>query len=190
MTPNADLLREIADTILSKPKRYYQGSWEGFHTVPAVYELQGSRNPADVDALAAAVDPAAPCGSTFCIAGWAVALTATTEEHHKAIEESCKDGLDIYNHEYALANVVGRRFGFSVSSMSHLAGHLLGVDQNLFDGTWHPAGHDREVLGNDPELVAKALYRLADGEDLAAVSDPWWAYEQALIDVAPDDYPG
>lgn len=187
---NAALLREIADVIDTKPGRYNQSRWEGWYTndgcdFVADWDLIGWGSTAPVEQGVAHVlevtDPNAGCGSTFCIAGWAIALSATPDELKRAAQACVYEDVngaefvDYTNHDIALCAIVGERLGLHAIH-SVVAGALLGLtlhERSLFDGEWQPAGTDEDDPYNDPHLVAAALRRLADGASLGDVTfDP------------------
>lgn len=115
-----EVLRAVADVIDAEPKRYFQGNWK---TVGVDH----------------------PCGSAFCVSGWAVAL------------ELGEDMLNVNGH---------------VSGMGHagvVGADLLGLDYttayHLFNEEWKP---------KDGMSVPEALRRLADGEALDVLSAGEW----------------
>lgn len=197
MTRNAALLREIADIIEAKPQRYCQAAWESFDdpvTGESVLPSDFSYLPASeaIGIAETVVDPNGACGSTFCIAGWAVALSATPEEHKRALDMCIRNNrVLIHMHDITLSEVVAQRLGLSTTMISSVARELLGLEDHelfLFDSTWHPAGHDGDGDGgNDPSLVAGALRALADG---ASIHDVTWdeGYGYDDDDEVDEDY--
>lgn len=186
---NRKLFYEIADVIEAKPSRYYQGSWEGWYDTCGHElvnrDLVGYNATAPTEQgvahLLEVTDPNAGCGSTFCIAGWAIALSATDDELKQAAQ-ACVDTtiagrkvVDFAFHDSHLCRIVAERLGV-VNSYSMVGGTLLGLqpdERYLFDGEWQPAGTDEEDGRNDPRLVAAALRALADGASVEDVTfDP------------------
>lgn len=184
MQRNADLLRKIADVIERNPDRYYQGSWESFYgeTEDGTTVLDGLYHRTPDEAVEFVTEMAAPeatCGTTFCIAGWAVALTATKAEHREAsrrcvYEDSYGKHFDYGAHDVRLRDVVAERVGVYGASWADLGRHLLGLDRSevsLFDGEWRPAtwgSSDSHEL--TAKQVAEALRALADGASLTEIS--------------------
>lgn len=186
MERNTALLRRIADVIEAKPGRYYQSSWEGWYDADG-HDLVnrdlvgfGATAPTEqgVAHLLEVSDPNAGCGSTFCIAGWAVALSATDDELKQAAQacvETTYGGREIVDYAYHdthLCRIVAERLGVD-NTFSTVGGTLLGLqpgERYLFDGEWQPAGTDEEDERNDPRLVAAALRALADGAPVEDVT--------------------
>lgn len=120
---NNALLRKVGDVIAAEPHRYDQAEWFNDEN---------------------------ECGTTACVAGWAVLL-------HDGDVPRDPHG---YVHEHRI---------------DELAQDYLGLDdytaEELFGGLWHPAGY-RPFYSRrrQARLVRDALYRLADGASICEVT--------------------
>lgn len=102
------------------------------------------------------------CGTVGCVAGHAVDLA---------------DGYEI-DYAFASHGTVARLTAGGRVATQVAARDALGLDQDeasvLFAGSWRPVGwkrHDDYDLITTAPLVRDALYRLADGASLYAVSE-------------------
>jgi hypothetical protein len=100
--PNAELAYQVLDQIDAEPERWYQGSW-----------VRG-------------------CGTSYCFAGWALALTDHTLRDYEA--DGCRRmELDGQTETYS-------------DTVSLAAAHELGLNHWVAEGLFEP-DHTREDLG-------------------------------------------
>jgi hypothetical protein len=134
---NADLFRRVADMIEAHPANYDQQAW----LMTADYKPPTSLLP--------------DCGTTCCINGWGVWLSATSEMHAKARIATSDAGY--FNALIAQLGQPDDSFG--------LGAELFGITEDeaewLFDPDWAPEWDPAEEdLTN---AVARALRSYADG---------------------------
>lgn len=163
MTVNRELFEQIANVIELQPQYYNQGSW----ATAALGDIH--KNVEDAERAAEALGN--ECGTAFCIAGWAVSLSATPEQ--------VKEAKRIARDEYCLIDVVrddriyvnAQAFfdvlceevtgaGDAVAAGAKLLG--LGYDDAdyLFNGCWRP---------QTGLSVPEALRKIGDGAGVREV---------------------
>lgn len=148
---NAELLNKIADRIEAEPLRYSQGSWVGENR----WLVEGGEE----------IEVA--CGTTFCVAGWAV-----IENGGKLVNRRTSWG----GKYLGFADRNGHRL--DEDEVPSYARRVLGLTEDeagtLFEGSMVPL----DINYNDPEYntydfqirrakaVADALRKIADGADV------------------------
>lgn len=118
--PNFELLREVKRAILKYPRQFYMGNWFSLR------DQVGSN--------------AGGCGTSACIAGWAIHLMGK----HERLDETSKD----YNYDEAEAR------GRKILRLSFAQGNRL-----LFTSGW-PQRYEKQLSGaQTTEAAAKVAAR-------------------------------
>lgn len=130
MTRNTELFDLVADAIEAEPHRYNQSSY---------YDItrDGAGN---------------ICGTSFCVAGWAVRLTVGTKTEEGIYGPRMLPSVDVQRE--------------ALPAWEHIAAQQLGLTvpeaDRLFAGSW--------MEGADVKDVVDALRRIGRGAD---INDPW-----------------